>query len=336
MKRPPDAVNRVTRFDPFVALAVLLGLGLVWAYWPTLAEMGRRWTTDPRYAHGYLVPAFSLALMWHRRGKLALSEVRPSAWGLPLIGAGLALRLAGARYYLGWVEGASLVPVLAGLALLVGGWRALRWSWPMIAFLIFMVPLPYKLEVALASPLQRVATKASTYALQTLGFPALSGGNVVQLDDVELNVVEACSGLSMLFTFIAMATGVAMVVDEQSRLEKVLIVASAVPIALFVNVVRITATGVLHETVGGRLANLVFHDLAGWLMMPMALGLLWLELALLAHLLVKTSAAPVLSPIGLKDQPQAAARPREAGREARRGGKPGAPSEALKRALRGS
>jgi hypothetical protein len=41
-------------------------------------------------------------------------------------------------------------------------------------------------------------------------------------------------------------------------------------------------TGVLHKTVGSRVADVVFHDLAGWLMMPLALGMLWAELRLLA------------------------------------------------------
>ena len=59
-----------------------------------------------------------------------------------------------------------------------------------------------------------------------------------------------------------------------------------IPIALLVNVIRITVTGVLHQTVGHRVANVVFHDLAGWLMMPLALGLLGIESALLPHLLI--------------------------------------------------
>jgi exosortase len=288
-------VERPKRWNPLVALAGLFGASLVWFYWPTLAEMVHRWSTDPRYAHGYLVPVFALVLLWLRRERLAGFTPRPSWGGLGLIGIALALRLAGAYFYLGWLEAVSLLPALAGLCVLVGGWRSLRWSWPSIAFLVFMLPLPFRVEGALAYPLQRIATKASTYALQTLGFPALAEGNVIHLDDVEIGVVEACSGLSMLFTFFAMAVGTVLVI-RRPWLDKILIVASAIPIALMMNVLRITVTGVLHETVGSRLANLVFHDLAGWLMMPMAVGVLWLELALLARLLV----APTPKDIALR------------------------------------
>jgi exosortase len=283
MPRPEG--GPVTRFDPAYVPAGLLAAGLAWAYWPVLREMAHRWSTDPRYAHGYLVPAFALALLWIRRDRLGSFAPRPSWGGLLPIGAALALKSAGAYYYYGWVEGASLLPALAGLCVLTWGWRSLRWSWPAIAFLLFMLPLPYRIEGAMAYPLQRLATRVSTYGLQTLGFPALAEGNVIHLNDVEIGVVEACSGLSMLFTFFAMTTGIALVITRPWP-DRLLLVASAAPIALLVNIGRITVTGMLHEVAGHRLADLVFHDLAGLLMMPTALLLIWLELTLLDRLLI--------------------------------------------------
>jgi exosortase len=295
----PDAPYRPIRFSGYNFLTGVLGIGLVWVYWPTLLEMLKRWSTDPRYAHGYIVPIFALALLWLRRDRFAALTPHPTGPGLALIGGGLLIRLAGAYFYYGWFEAVSLLPTLAGLCVLVWGWRSLSWSWPAIAFLVFMLPLPYRLESAMAHPLQRVATMVSTYALQTLGFPALAEGNVIHLDDVEIGVVEACSGLSMLFTFFAMATGVVLLM-HRPWLDKLVIFASAVPIALAVNMIRIIVTGVLHETVGHRLANVVFHDLAGWLMMPVALGLLWFEITLLGLLLVTPGgASAALKPIHL-------------------------------------
>jgi len=102
---------------------------------------------------------------------------------------------------------------------------------------------------------------------------------------VRLGVVEACSGLSMLVIFFALSTAVAIVV-RRPLWERLLLVASAVPIALLCNIIRITVTGVLHKVAGAQLADYVFHDLAGWLMMPMALGMLWVELKILAWVVV--------------------------------------------------
>jgi exosortase len=146
-----------------------------------------------------------------------------------------------------------------------------------------MVPLPGRLDKALASPLQRIATLASTDALQTFGFFAQAEGNVILLEDYELGIVEACSGLRMLMVFLATSTAVAMMI-QRSLLQRILVVLSAIPIALFCNIVRITVTGILHETAGHEVANLVYHNLAGWLMAPLALLLLGAELLIFRRL----------------------------------------------------
>jgi exosortase len=277
---------------PRLRLALTSSLGgligavvLLWVYAPTLTAVAQRWGQDPNYSHGYLVPLFAAFLLWSRRDLLAgAASRRPSWWGALLLAAGLALSATGTYLYLGWLKGLSLLPCLAGLAVLLGGGAALRWSWPAIAFLGFMIPLPYRLEVALTQPLQRLGTLASTYALQTLGFAAFSEGNVICLGRARIGVVEACSGLSMLVIFFALSAAVALLV-RRPLWERLFLVASAVPIALLANVTRITVTGMLHEVAGPELADLVFHDLAGWLMMPLALGLLWVELRLLSWIL---------------------------------------------------
>jgi exosortase len=204
---------------------------------------------------------------------------------------GMGLRLAGGYFYLEWFQAVSLLLMLAGATLILGGWLALRWAWLSIAFLIFMMPLPHRAEVALARPLQRVAALGSTYVLQVLGLPALAEGNVILVNDSRIGIVEACNGLGMLLVFFALATGVVILV-QRHWLEKILLIASAAPIAVVVNVLRISVTGILYETSGRYWADLVFHDLAGWLMMPVALILIALELQLFNRLFVEPSTAP--------------------------------------------
>ena len=277
----------------------MLAVVLLWAFAPTLAELGHRWSADAQYSHGYLVPAFAVVLLWLRRERCSTIVPGSSWWGLALLGLGAVLRFAGDYLYMDWLDAGALLPCLAGLTILVGGKAALSWAWPAIAFLGFMIPLPFRLEIALAHPLQRLATLASTYALQTLSLPALSEGNVILINETRIGLVEACSGLSMLVIFFALSTAF-IFLARRPLWQNLVLAASAVPIALIANVTRITVTGVMHETVGHKAANLVFHDLAGWLMMPFALVLLWLELKALGRLLIELPPAdPVaISPIG--------------------------------------
>jgi exosortase len=215
---------------------------------------------------------------------------------------GVAIRLVGTFGGVQAMDAFSLLPTLIGLCLLVGGWPALRWAWPAIMFLVFMLPLPFVFETALAQPLQRLATDSCTYLLQTLGYPALAEGNVILIDDVKLGIVGACSGLGMLMTFFALSTAVAIVVDRRT-IDKVIIALSAVPIAIVANVVRITATGVVHYEWGTEAGNLL-HNGAGWLMMPLALGLLCLELQYLNRLLKEaTPRSPLPVVLGEAQRP---------------------------------
>jgi exosortase len=248
--------------------------------------MAEKWSTDAQYSHGFLVPLFSVGWLWYRRAQLQAQPLRPSVWGVPVLLAGFAVHLAGAYYFFDWLDMISLLPVLAGLCLCCGGWAMLRWALPSIAFLAFMLPLPFSVEAMLSHPLRHLATVVSTYILQTLGFAAVSEGNVIILDNARIGVVEACNGLGMLVTFFALATAVAMVI-KRPLLDRIVMVLSAIPVALIANITRITVTGILHAKVGGEIADLVFHDLAGWLMMPLALGLLWIELRILSLLLLE-------------------------------------------------
>jgi exosortase len=279
----------VRSIDSTQRTLILLASGLaaisLWAYWPTFAWLIHEWTTDPQYSHGYLVPVFSVVLLWLRRGQLQNVTWQMSWWGISLLALAGLMRVGGAYVGFDYLDGLSLLPCLAGLFFLFGGWAACKWALPSIGFLFFMVPLPFQIAHGLSGPLQTLATKISAYAMQTLGLPALPEGNTILLNNNTIAVAEACSGLSMLFVFLALSTAM-FIVLRRPLLDRLLILASAIPIALVANAVRITSTGIAYELLGQEAGDLIFHDLSGWLMMPLALGLLWLELKLLDLVLV--------------------------------------------------
>lgn len=293
-----------------VTLAAV-AVGLLWAYAPTFRTLPRRWQHDPQYSHGYVVPLFALAVLWFRRDRFPAGTLRASWGGLALVAAGCALHLAGAWFHVDWFDGLSLLPVLLGSVVLAGGWRLGRWAAPAIALLVFMVPLPASAESALAGPLRGLATAASTYALQTLGLPAVAEGNVIYIDDVQVGVHEACSGLGMLFAFFALSSAVALVI-RRPLLDRIVVFLSAVPVGVLMNLVRITAAGFVFRYAGGDTAKTFFHDASGWLMMPLALLVLWLELKFLARLFTDP---PPDGPVPLASTPvPSAAHPTPPGR----------------------
>jgi exosortase len=273
-----------------VAMVAVATAAVLWATWSILAEMANRWEHDPTYSHGYLVPLTALVILWLRRDRRPDAVSAPPWWPLGLFALGLAMQVGGAIVYVRWLSGASIVAYTAGIAALVGGARGLLWASPAILFLFFMIPLPFRFENLMRYPLQRVSTIASAFVLQTLGLTAYAQGNIINLTDasghtIDLGVIDACSGLKMLIVFFCLTTAVAILIDRPIG-ERLLILLSTLPIALACNIARITTTGVAHVVLGEWWANKVFHDWAGWLMMPLALSLLWLELKLLGALFI--------------------------------------------------
>jgi exosortase len=300
-----------SRQEVFALLGLLFGLTVlvVWSYWNSLAIAADQWM-GAQYSHGWLVPLFAIALLVLRGEPYGITR---EAMGDGSFGAGLltsggvttkervaggALLLVGlgGRLYCSSVgyeapELFTIMPVLAGVFLLVGGGRVIQWAGPSIAFLFFMCPLPWSIADRLFRTLQGIATGASTFVLQILGFPAFRSGNMISLgpDIQPLNVIDQCSGLRMLTIFVALSFAVALV-SHRPIWERIVIILSSVPIALAVNVMRISITGMMHVAFHGTqhadIADKFFHDFAGWIMMPMAMVFLFLEFVLLQYVVV--------------------------------------------------
>src|SRR5215471_2995206 len=174
-----------SKHNHIVLLCIVL-VSFLWAYTPTLIELQDRWHRDQQYSHGYCVPVFALLLLWLRRDKLRGLSLQPAWSGLLLVVLGLAMRLYGAYFFYEWYEDLSIILCLTGVCVVAAGWRSLVWAWPSLVFLIFMIPLPFRLEKGLAQPLQHWCTIASTYLLQTIGVPAFSEGNVIVLSEAKI------------------------------------------------------------------------------------------------------------------------------------------------------
>jgi exosortase len=289
---------------------VLAAVGI--SYAPNLAELVRQWANEPNYSHGFLVAPIALALLWQRRDELDRARLRPHWLGWAALAGLLALRAYLFDRNEIWQETATLIPVLAALALGFGGWPLLRWAGPAIAFLAFLLPLPPSVNQSLAAPLQRLATIGSTALLQATGLPVIARGNVIFIGGEQLEVAQACNGLSMLMSFVTLITAMVLFLARERPLwERIVLLLSMVPIALVANILRIAITASLYHAFGPQAplpwplslqfptVEAMIHDTAGWAMMPIALVLVLIELKVLSWLVVEESDAPEARPLVL-------------------------------------
>jgi len=256
---------------------------IIWAYWPTLADMIHEWNRQPDYSHGYLVLPIALFFLWSRRSTFPGDQLRPSLWGLLLLLSVGAIRVVAGLYYLLPLDGWTMPLTVAGCVWLFCGWPCLRWFLPSIAFLWFMVPIPYSVESWLSMPLQNIATNLSTAALVSFGQPAIAEGHTILLGEQTLFVEEACSGLRIFVGIFALAFAFVLF-SRWSWWQKGIVLIAVFPVAVIANSFRIVVTGLLYQWVSGEAAHRFSHDLTGFVMIPLAATLFWLLLIYLDNL----------------------------------------------------
>lgn len=260
-------------------LLALLPL-LVLAYWTVVPGMVSDWNNDPNYSHGFLVPLIAGYFAWQKWPELKELPVSPSNLGLLVVAGSLLLLIfgfAGTEYF---TMRSSLVFLLAGIILFWFGWAVFKGLLLPVGFLLFMVPLPYIVYDAMAFPLKLMVAKFSVAALKLMGIAVLREGNIIMFPQTVLEVADACSGLRSLMSLLALAVAYA-VFSQKSNLMRVIMVLSAVPIAIATNMFRVIATGVLAQYYGAAAAEGFFHEFAGLAVFALAMVLLFLLGALL-------------------------------------------------------
>ena len=272
-----------------IALAVVLAAAIGWSYRSSFARLIERWTGDDNYTYGWFIVPIALGILWQRRDQFP--GAGRLSWWTPLPLAGLLVW----RYRLfqqndQWVEGAMIPLVVGATVLAVGGWRVFRWSLPATVYLFLMIPLPPRLNEVLAAPLQTLATIGSVSILQAIGQPVIAEGNVIWIGSQRLEVAEACRGLSMLLAFVSLIT--AMVIFVKRPLwERIVLLASTIPIALISNIIRIAFTAVVYRYYDREVHQI--HDWAGLAMMVLALGFVALELKIMEWLVIEDDVVEV-------------------------------------------
>lgn len=278
----------------WIELGVLIGL-LLLAYANSLQQVVRAWNS-PQYEHGYLIPLIAIALIWLRRKPFSEPAAVDRWIGVGMLTFGLMMRVAASNFGFNIANYVSFVPCLLGVFMLVGGRKTMAWASLPILFLTLMFPLPDFVITSVLQYLKSLATVSSLFLLQSFGVEAYRDGNVIRLDQMEMGVIEQCSGLRMVMLFSAMAAALALILTHRPLWERIVIALSAVPIALASNVARITFAGLLYN-VGGSdgVVQAISHDMAGLIMMPMGVGLLLLEMKILENIFIEVDTSEHLT-----------------------------------------
>jgi exosortase len=251
---------------------IWFGALLILSYLPVLDRLVRQWSTDEDMGHGFFVPAITGYIAWQKRDELNALRPSPNWWGLALVlyaAVQMYVATLGAELFLART---AFVFSLIGVVLFLGGTGYLRVLGFPLLLLFFMIPIPAIIYNQITFPLQLLASRVAEGALTLIGVPVLREGNVLELANQRLSVVEACSGIRSLLSLSFLSLVYAYFFDAKVWMRAVLLV-STIPIAIVANASRVTLTGLLTEF-KPELAEGFFHSASGWVIFMVALAIL--------------------------------------------------------------
>lgn len=259
--------NRYKIAALFTLIAILFG--------PVLVRLAGVWRDQEDYSHGFFVIPIALFIVWARRHSLAKIALKPTWLGLPVLIGGILTYMVSflIRFHTGTFL--SMILVLFGVFLFLGGWKVTKILILPTFFLLFMFPIPTAYYILITNPLKLMITEISAQIIHLLGIPVYREGNLIFLASSSLEVAEACSGIRSLYSYLMLGCLFAFL--STKKVSKAVLILSTLPLAIFVNIVRVTGTGVLSNYYGPGVAQGFFHEFTGFVLFFFGFAMLFTE-----------------------------------------------------------
>lgn len=251
-------------------LPVLAGLLIL--YIPTFYDFAHGMWRDDEYAHGPIIVAVLIWLVWDKRQLLTASPTDTAPVpGIALLVFGLLLYTIGRSQGISILEIGALMPILAGALLAMRGWKSLRTMWFMLLYVVYLVPLPGIFVDAVTGPLKQNVSTVAEQILYTVGYPIARSGVMLTIGQYQLLVADACSGLNSMFSISAIGLLYLYLMHRKSWLHNSLILASLLPIAFCANILRVIFLVLVTYYFGDAAGQGFVHGFSGMVLFVVSL-----------------------------------------------------------------
>ena len=261
-----------------VAFFLVFAIALTFISRDAVSTMVQSWQQE-EYSHGYLIPLLSLVMFLNRGAKATFTP--RTAWaGTLIVTLGILAQFGVQFAGINGVSPELYLVSFIGMIALFWGTQSLRvWAAP-LALLFFCAPLPKFMFYTLSFDMQMLSSSLGTKILMLLDVPVFQDGNIIDLGGYQLQVAEACSGIRYLFPLMGLSFLLATMY-KTTFWKRALVFVSAIPIAIFMNGLRIAVIGITVDRWGQAMAEGLLHEFEGWIVFAGCTVLLLLEVTLL-------------------------------------------------------
>jgi exosortase len=268
--RPPGLMMRILREAPLILAGVAL---LV----PTVIRLGQQVWSREVGAHGPIVFATGIWLLWRRLPAMAEAKERGAFW-LTMLGVAFSLSVyvVGRAYDLISLETAGVYGF--GVSVLHDrfGFRQMLRNWFPIFYLGLLLPVPGWMLDEFTAPLKLLVSALSAALVQPLGVPLFREGVTMTVGPYQLLVEDACSGLNSLIGLVAITLFYIYLLRNAGWRYSLFLVCLIIPVAIAANVVRIVILILLTYYFGDAVGQGFLHVTAGLFLFALSLLLMFL------------------------------------------------------------
>ena len=258
---------------PTVLSIVALGLFLI-CYSPALQRLVDIWASSDEYNHAFLVVPIIFFISWTKRGELVENSGRHC-------NAGLILAIFSSLFYLfalltdvNTLIFASMLITIVGTIVYLAGYEAIGILLTPILLLVLLIPIPNQLYIQLTAPLKMLVSQISEIVVRFFDVPIFRQGNIMNVPGKTFEVVEACSGLRSMITLLSLSVLVGYFMLSR-KMSKTILVVISIPIAVFVNIIRVTSMILLFHFFNLDFSEGALHTVLGMSIFILALMVLF-------------------------------------------------------------
>lgn len=244
---------------------------------PGLIALGRTvWSTE-QGAQGPIILATGIWLLVREASAvLAAHPVHAGRRGIVaawLVVAIVAYLMAG-MIGIVWLQWAATYSALVAVAYAYVGLPTLKRLWFPLFYLLFLIPPPYGIMLALTRALKLWISTAAVDILAALGFQVASSGTTLFIDQYELLVAAACSGMNSIVSLLAIGLFYIYLRHQSDWRYAGILAIMVIPIAIAANLIRVIMLLLITKYLGNEVAQGMLHEAAGLSMFMVALVLL--------------------------------------------------------------
>jgi len=251
----------------------ILGVLILFIYYPTLIGIYKKVSNNEDYTYIFLIPFIVAYLVWEKRKDLSKTSISPYWPGIALIVFNFLFSIYGV---LGSDISAARISWwlwICSITLFCYGKNVFKILFVPLIILGFVIPLPQHIYAPLTMTLKLTSSKLAFFIIDLAGIPVHVEGNIIDLGNTQLHVIDACSGLRYVLPLLAVAI-IYVHYSQKHWLKKIILILLTLPIAILMNGVRIGITAILYEWVSPKVVKGFYHEFSGWFIFILSFGLL--------------------------------------------------------------